>query len=186
VTRYIRECQVLGADQLHWRAFEHRIVLLTHESCILNRLGSNIMDVGIRTNNPNVIWMRLEGVECDVCSPCQCNSFLRRTWLRVQRGPTLANQESNPNAGHVKPIQKPLDVISDQPALVRLFPLEDPPRDGRNGRVMPPFDLIEGSCEPFVIVVHLGRPLDAGWVPIVPSIHRNAQARLVVCRNCAV
>jgi hypothetical protein len=73
MTGNVGECQVLRADQLHRRTFEHPIVLLTHEPCILNRLCRDIMHVSLRTNNPYIVGMRLEGVERDICSPCQCN-----------------------------------------------------------------------------------------------------------------
>ena len=142
MTRNIREGQVLGANQLHRWTPEHAIVLLTYESCILDSLGRNIVYVGIRTNNPDIVRVRLEGVECNVCSPYQYDPLLQQTHRRVQRGPTLTNQEAYPNTGHVKPIQKPLDVVSDQLALIRLFPLEDTPRDGRNGRVVSPLDIV--------------------------------------------
>ena len=98
----------------------------------------------------------------------------------------MTNQEANPNTGHVKPIQKPLDVVSDQLALIRLFPLEDTPRNGRNGRVVSPLDVVEAFCEPLVEIVHLRRPLDIGRVPIIPPVHGDAKAGLVICRECAV
>lgn len=83
MTGNVREGQVLGANQLHWWTPEHAIVLLTYESRILDRLGRNIMHVGISTNNPDVIRMWLEGVECNVCSPCQCNPLLQQMYWRV-------------------------------------------------------------------------------------------------------
>jgi len=183
VTRNVREGQALGADQLHWRTSEHPIVLFTHESCILNRLGRNIVHVGIRTNNSDVIRMRLEGIESDVCCTMSMRPLLTPN---MAEEPTLANQEPNSDAGHVKSIQKPLDVVSDQPALILLFPFEDTPRHGRNGRVVPPLDLVEALCEPLVVVVHLGWPFNIGWVPIVPSVHGDAETRLVVRQECPI
>ena len=69
MTRNVRDGQILGANQLHRWASEHAIVLLTYKSCILDRLGRNVVHVGIRTNNPDIVGVRLEGVECNVCSP---------------------------------------------------------------------------------------------------------------------
>jgi hypothetical protein len=102
------------------------------------------------------------------------------------KGPTLANQEANPNTGHVKPIQKPLDVVSDLLALIRVSPFNDTPRNSGNGRVVSPLDLVEAFCKPLVEIVHLRRPLHIGRVPIVSPVHGDANTCLVICCECAV
>lgn len=71
MTRNVREGQALGANQLHRWTSEHAVVLLTYKSCILDRLCRNIVHVGIRTNNPDIVGVWLEGVERNICSPYQ-------------------------------------------------------------------------------------------------------------------
>ncbi|SRR5258706_2863200 len=80
MTRNVRKGQVLGANQLHWWTSEHAIVLLTYKSCIFDCLGRNIVHVGTRTNNPDIVFVRLEGVECNVCPPYQCNPLLQQKY----------------------------------------------------------------------------------------------------------
>ena len=83
MTRNVREDQVLGANQLDWWTSEHAIVLLAYKSCILDRLGCNIVHVGTRTNNPDIVGVRLEGVECNICPPYQWDPILQQAYWRV-------------------------------------------------------------------------------------------------------
>jgi len=43
--RYVGEDKVFGADELHRRSFEHRVVLFTHESRVFDGFLDNVVDV---------------------------------------------------------------------------------------------------------------------------------------------
>lgn len=51
----VHERQVLGADELDRRTFEETIVLLAHETCILNRLVRHGTNIGICADDAHVI-----------------------------------------------------------------------------------------------------------------------------------
>jgi hypothetical protein len=49
MTRNVGEIEVLGADKLDWRTFEHSVVLFAHITSIFDGLLKDIMDVLIPT-----------------------------------------------------------------------------------------------------------------------------------------
>jgi hypothetical protein len=47
------------------------------------------------------------------------------------------------------------------------LPLEDTLGDGGNGRVVTALDVVEKLREPFIIILHLGRPLNVVGIRII-------------------
>jgi hypothetical protein len=60
------EGELIGADELNRRCLEHCVMLLADEASVLDGLGHNVVDVRANTDDPDIIRMRLEGVQRDV------------------------------------------------------------------------------------------------------------------------
>lgn len=67
VSRNVREREVLGAEKLNGRTLEKGKMLLADETGVLNSFVANVVNVGAGTDDTDIIGVRLECVECDVC-----------------------------------------------------------------------------------------------------------------------
>jgi hypothetical protein len=56
MARYIREMKIPRAQQLNGRSLVQRVMFLAHESCILDRFVTDILDVCSRTDDPHIVW----------------------------------------------------------------------------------------------------------------------------------
>lgn len=63
---HVREIERRRADELHGRCLEQPVVLLAHESRVLDGLVHDVMHVRIRADDADVVWMWLESVKSDV------------------------------------------------------------------------------------------------------------------------
>ena len=66
MTGDVWEGELIGADELDRRCLEHGVMLLTYEASVLDGLGHNVVYVRANADDPDIIRMRLEGVQRNV------------------------------------------------------------------------------------------------------------------------
>lgn len=66
MSRYVREGEVLGANELHRWAAEHGVVFLAHKASVLNRLCDDIVNIRLDANDSNIVLVGSQGVEGDI------------------------------------------------------------------------------------------------------------------------
>lgn len=139
MARDVHEVKVVRTAQMHRRPLEQPIVLLANEERIVDSLLTHILHFRIRTDNANVIGVRIELIECDV----------------------LANEYANSYPAHVEPVEEGLNGLMHIFRLLRLLlQLENALRHSRYDWVVPLLDLDQRLRELLVVLVHLRRPLD--------------------------
>ena len=115
-------------------------------------------------NDPDVVGVRLQRIQGDVCP--------HMSSLRCDTGQgvlTLADEEADAYSREVEAVEPVLDVEVDIPRVLTAFPLEDALRDGGDGGVVSPLDVLERLGEFAVELLHLGRPVDLDRIRVVSA-----------------
>jgi hypothetical protein len=135
----VHEGEIFGADELDGWTLEESVELVGDEAGGVDGLLGDLIDVGVGTNDADVVLVGVELVEGDV----------------------LADEDANADARHVEAIEKVLDRDVDVARLgVLALVLEDALSDGSDDRIMALLDIGQEFCETLVVVVHFWRPSD--------------------------
>ena len=121
---------------------------------------------GFRADDSDVVRVRLEGVQRDVCKKGISGRFLASL---PEFGLTLSEQKSNPDTGQVEPIEPSLDFIVYLTCIVRSLPLEHPLRDRSHGGVVSSLDVLQKFCKLGIVIPDFWGPNDPRGLCVVPT-----------------
>ena len=139
MTRDVHEVEVWTTDQLDFGRVEEAVVVLADETGVLDGFLREFADVRFGADDADVVG--LDGLAL------------------IRQGDVLADQHPDADAGHIKAVEEGLYGLIDLHALSLALVFQYALGDGRDDTVVPPFDVLEGFGEAFVVVIQFVRPV---------------------------
>jgi hypothetical protein len=68
MTRDICEVEIVWTNELYRWTLEHSVMLLAHETGVLDSFMDYVTDICVGADNTDVIFMCFKGVQGDVCA----------------------------------------------------------------------------------------------------------------------
>ena len=149
MTGHVHEVQVRVADELDFGRFEQAVVVLAHETGVLDGLLGKVPHVGLGADDADVGGVPVVAL--------------------VRQGDVLSDKHSDAYPGHVEAVEEGLDIVVDLHALALALVFEDALCHCRHHPIVPPLDLVERLREFLVVGLQVGWPVpgvvDHGEVP---------------------
>ena len=67
MTRDVSKVEVVRTNKLHGRTLEHCVMLLAYETRILYSFMDHVTNIGVGTDNTDIVFMCFEGVQGNIC-----------------------------------------------------------------------------------------------------------------------